>query len=260
MSPEIDDLVAKAEVLRSLHRGPGALVLPNAWDVASARLVTAAGFPAIATPSGAIAQSLGYDDNDSMPIDDAFGVVARIAAAIDVPVTADVEAGYGLSPRDLVGELLRAGAVGYNLEDTDHHGAGPLVEADAQAERLAELKIEARAKGVDLVLNARVDVFRYAEVNARSIEEALRRAHLYIDAGADCIFPIRLADETVIRNFVAALPVPINILLRPDTPPISRLIELGVARISLGGGLFRTAYTAARDELRNLSHQVLDPS
>src|SRR5207244_2276077 len=119
-----------------------------------------------------------------------------------------------------------------------------------------QLKREALANSVDLVVNARVDVFRTAEVNPQSVEEALRRARLYIEAGADCIFPIRLGDEKVIAELVAALPVPINILLRPDTPSISRLIELGVTRISLGGGLFRTAYAAARDALTDLRNQV----
>ena len=256
MTPDIHDLAAKAAVLRNLHQGPDVLLLPNAWDVASARLVTLAGFPAVATPSGAISQALGHDDNDSMPVEDAFGVIARIAAGVDVPVTADVEAGYGLSARELVEHLLRSGAAGFNLEDTEHHGPGPLVDAAAHAERLAQLKREALANSVDLVVNARVDVFRTAEVNPQSVEEALRRARLYIEAGADCIFPIRLGDEKVIAELVAALPVPINILLRPDTPSISRLIELGVTRISLGGGLFRTAYAAARDALTDLRNQV----
>ena len=140
---DIDGLAIKAAVLRDLHHGPDALVLPNAWDVASARLVTAAGFPAVATASGAISQTLGHDDNNSMPVTDAFGVIARIAAGVDVPVTGDVEAGYGLSARELVDRLLRAGAAGFNLEDTDHHGPGPLVDAAAHAERLAQLKHEA---------------------------------------------------------------------------------------------------------------------
>jgi 2-methylisocitrate lyase-like PEP mutase family enzyme len=127
-----------------------------------------------------------------------------------------------------------------------------LIDAAVQAERLTELTSEARSAGVNLVLNARVDVFRHSDVSARSIEEARRRAHLYGEAGADCIFPIRLGNEEAIKELVAALSVPVNVLLRPDTPAVDRLIELGVRRISLGGGLFRTAYRAAQHALEDL--------
>ncbi len=154
----VDALAEQAGTLRRLHTGPLPLVLPNAWDVASARLVMKAGFPVVATSSGAIAATLGYEDNDSMPVDEAFGVVARIARSVSVPVTADVEAGYRLSPTDLVERLLDAGAVGCNLEDTDHHGGAGLVDADENAERLRAVRQAASEAGVDIVLNARVDV------------------------------------------------------------------------------------------------------
>lgn len=129
MTTQHTALGERATALRGLHAGPRPLVLPNAWHVASARLVVKAGFPVVATSSGAVGASLGYEDTDSMPTDEAFGVVARIARSVPVPVTADLEAGYGLSPAELVRRLFDAGAVGCNLEDTDHHGGGGLVDA-----------------------------------------------------------------------------------------------------------------------------------
>jgi 2-methylisocitrate lyase-like PEP mutase family enzyme len=248
-----DELAAKAETLRRLHHGTRPLVLPNAWDVASARLVEGAGFPVVATSSAAIARTLGYEDDDSMPVDDAFAAVRRIAAAVAVPVTADLEAGYRLSPDELADRLVDAGAVGCNLEDTEHHGGGGLVAAEEQAIRLAEVKRAGRERGVDLVLNARVDVFRGTDsADPELVAEGVRRARFYGDAGADCVYPIRLADETGIAEFVRAASTPVNVLFRPGTPPISRLAELGVARVSLASGLFRTAYAAARDALAEM--------
>ena len=149
---DVSALAERADALRRLHTGPRPLVLPNAWDVASARLVAKAGFPVVATSSGAIAATLGYEDNDSMPVDEAFGVIARITRSVSVPVTADVEAGYGLSPEDLVERLLDAGAVGCNLEDTDHHRAAGLVDAGEHAERLRAVRRVAAQAGVEIVL------------------------------------------------------------------------------------------------------------
>jgi len=188
-------LAEQADTLRRLHTGPRPLVLPNAWDAASARLVAKAGFPVVATSSGAIAATLGYEDNDSMPVDEAFGVIARITRSVSVPVTADVEAGYRLSPKDLVERLMDARAVGCNLEDTDHHRGAGLVDAAENAERLRAVRQAASQAGVDIVLNARVDVLRLEGDRRELFEEAVRRARLYLRAGADCVFPIRLADR-----------------------------------------------------------------
>jgi 2-methylisocitrate lyase-like PEP mutase family enzyme len=155
MTTQYTALAERATALRALHSGQRPLVLPNAWDVASARLVVKAGFPVVATSSGAIAATLGHQDDDSMPIGEAFGVVARIARNVPVPVTADLEAGYGVPPAELVNRLLDAGAVGCNLEDTDHHGGGGLIDADAHVERLGAIRQAANDAGVDIVLNAR---------------------------------------------------------------------------------------------------------
>jgi 2-methylisocitrate lyase-like PEP mutase family enzyme len=252
---DADDLAAKAELLRRLHDGPEMLVLPNAWDAASARAIEAAGFPAVATSSGAIASSLGFADSDSMPVEEAFTAVRRIADAVSVPVTADLEAGYQLEPTELVARMLEAGAVGCNLEDTDHHGGPGLVPPSRHAELVAAVKRAARERGVDIVLNARVDVFRSEAARARpdeALPEALERGRRYVDAGADCVFPIRLADEEVIGALVAGVGAPLNVLAAPPAPPLARLAELGVARVTFGSGQFRAAQTALAASLEAL--------
>ena len=208
-------------------------MLANAWDAASARLVQELDFPAVATTSGGVALALGYEDGERMPADEAFGAVRRISAAVTVPLTADMEAGYGLAPDELVRRLLDAGAVGLNFEDTDHRGGG-LVDAGAQADRIAALK----AAG-DVVVNARVDAREDA------LDDGLARARRYREAGADCVYPIFVAGEDALRAFVDAAGV-INVYMRPATPPLDRLREIGVRRISIGGSLMRAVMKDAR--------------
>jgi 2-methylisocitrate lyase-like PEP mutase family enzyme len=231
----------RADALRRLHARPRPLILPNAWDVASARLVVKAGFPVVATSSGAVAATLGYEDDDSMPVDEAFGVIARIARSVPVPVTADIEAGYGLSPEDLVARLLEAGAVGCNLEDTDHHGGGGLVDAGEHAERLHTVRHAATRAGVGVVLNARIDVLRLEGDRRELFEEVVRRARLYLEAGADCVFPIRLADDELIGELVRRVEGPVDIVAA-GAPPLARLAELGIARVSFAGTLMNRLY------------------
>jgi len=253
--PDVDGLAERADALRRLHAGPRPLVLPNAWDVASARLVVKAGFPVVATSSGAIAATLGYEDNDSMPVDAAFAVIARIARSVPVPVTADVEGGYRLSPEDLVEQLLHAGAVGCNLEDTDHHGGVGLVDADVNAERLRAVRQAATEAGVDIVLNARIDVLRLEGDRRELFEEAVRRARLYRRAGADGVFPIRLADDELIGEFVRRVEGPVNIV-GAGAPPLARLAELGVARVSFAGFLMNQLYGAHEARLSEIAAEA----
>ena len=244
------DLAAAATRLRALHRPGDPLVLPNAWDARSARLVVAAGFPVVATSSAAVAEALGFGDGDSMPPDEAFAAVARIAAAVPVPVTADLEAGYQLSPDEFVRRLLDAGAVGCNLEDSDHHGGGVLVPADEQARRLSAVRAAASAAGVDIVINARIDAFirQVGDLDA-VVAETVRRARLYVEAGADCVFPIHLADEDAIAAVVRDVGAPVNVTARRGAPTIGRLAELGVARVSFGSGMATAAYGALEEAL-----------
>ena len=224
----------RADQLRTLHEGPEVLVLLNAWDVASARLVERAGFEAVATTSSAVAATYGYPDGQAMPVDDMFAVVARIAAGVELPVTADMEAGFGLAPAELARRLVDTGAVGLNYEDTDHEAdRRSLVEPAMHAERVAALKA---AAGDALVVNARVDTYL---VGSKDFDDAVTRAAAYRAAGADSIFVPGVGDDETIGRLVEAIDAPLNVLARAETPPIPRLQELGVRRLSVGGGALR---------------------
>lgn len=238
--------MADAAALRALHVPGSPLVLANAWDASSAVAVAAAGFPAVATSSAAVALSLGSGDHEQMGADVAFDAVARIVGAVDLPVTADIESGYGLSPVEVAARLVRAGAVGCNLEDSDHGSPGSLVDVDAQSERIAAVRA---AAGDGIVINARVDTFVRRLPDA--LGEAIARGRRYLDAGADCVYPIVAGDEGDIEAMVDALGV-VNIMLRPGAPSTARLAELGVARISVGSGLFRVMTKQVEAVLRAL--------
>lgn len=252
---DVSGLAEKANTLRRLLTDLRPLVLPNAWNVASAHSVVATGFPVVATSSGAIAATLGYEDNDTMPVDEAFGAIARIARSASVPVTADLEAGYGLSPEDLVDRLLDAGAVGCNLEDTDHHSPASLLPADENAERLSAVRHAATEMGVEIVLNARVDVLRLEGDQGELYEEAVRRGRIYRQAGADCVFPIRLADDKLIGEYVRRVDCPVNIVAA-GAPPLARLAQLGVARISFAAFLMRQIYDTHQAKLSAIAAEV----
>jgi 2-methylisocitrate lyase-like PEP mutase family enzyme len=186
-----------------------------------------------------LAQSLGYEDGGHLPAEEAFAALARIVAAVDVAVTADCEAGYGLEPDAFVAGLLGAGAVGCNLEDTDH-ATGALRDPGEQAAFLAAVKEAGRNAGVDIVLNARVDV----HVRGGTLEDGLVRARAYREAGADCVYPIFCHEEEGIAAYVEAVEI-VNVAVHPSAPTIARMGELGVARASFGGGLFHVAMKAA---------------
>ncbi|MHB1536505.1 MAG: isocitrate lyase/PEP mutase family protein [Acidimicrobiales bacterium] len=233
-----------ADDLRARHFSGRPLLLANAWDAASARAVAEAGYPVIATSSAAIGASLGVGDSEQMTPDMAFAAVKRIAGAVELPVTADLEAGYGLSAVELVDRLLDAGAVGCNLEDSDHHGPAVFVDMDRQADYIAEICAAGRRAGVDVVVNARADVYLRDEVPPEDrMAETLRRGHRYLSAGATCVYPIGVTDPAEISTLVAQMGGPVNIWLRPDGPPLAELHRIGVARISLAAGLQRHTTT-----------------
>lgn len=247
-------LAAKAATLLAAHKGLTPLVLANIWDVASARIVEEAGFLAIATSSRAIAGVFGMQDDDSSDPDVIFGIVARIANSVACPVTADLEAGYGLVPEELVDRIVAAGVAGCNLEDTDHHGSSELVDAEKQAAWLAEVRESADARGVHIVINARIDTFiRDVGDKQEQLYEAIRRGRLYFRAGADCVFPIGLDDRDDIAEFTAALSGPVNVLRRRDGPSIGELTTLGVKRISVGSQLFQLIGEQLRDAVRQFA-------
>jgi 2-methylisocitrate lyase-like PEP mutase family enzyme len=242
---DIEQVAAKAQTFHGQHAGPGMLVLVNAWDAASAQHFEAAGFASMATTSGGVASALGYADHEGAPVDEMLGAAARIIRAVSVPVTVDFEAGYGLSPAEIARRLIDIGAVGLNLEDTDHHGTLGMVPADVQAEHLAAVKAEARALGVDLFLNARVDVFIRGEGSMDSqLAEGLRRARIYREAGADCIYPIGLSDLTAIRALVDAVQV-INVTVRRGGPvSLAAAAHAGVRRVTYATSIFRETMNA----------------
>ncbi len=242
--PNLQNQVAQANAFRAMHRGK-ILVLPNAWDVVSARIIEGAGFGAIATTSAGIAFSLGYPDGQKISREEMLLAVTRIAAGVQVPVTADVEAGYGNRPEDAgqtARRVIEAGAVGMNLEDTTNDSQRTLADLSLQLEKIGAVQEAGRALGVPIVLNARTDVY-LLEVGAAENRygEALRRLTAFRDAGADCLFVPGLRDAETIRRLVAELKHPVNILAVPGSPSIPELEKFGVARVSLGSGTMRAA-------------------
>jgi 2-methylisocitrate lyase-like PEP mutase family enzyme len=256
-----DTMRRRAQAFLDLHHGQEPLLLPNAWDVVSARLFQHAGFSAVATTSAGIAWSLGYPDGEHIPREEMLAVVARIAHALDVPVTADLEAGYGPAPED-VAETVRgaiaAGAVGMNLEDSRSgdgaSAASPLLDTAAQIERVAAARATADAAGISFVVNARTDVFlRRVGAPEERVRLAAERANAYRAAGADVLFVPGVADAATIGQLVREIAGPLNILATAGVPDLAELARLGVARVSVGGGPYRTALaTVARSaaELR----------
>jgi 2-methylisocitrate lyase-like PEP mutase family enzyme len=230
-----------ADDFRRLH-AEGVLVLPNAWDAASARLVERAGAAAVGTTSGAVAWSLGVPDGDRLPLELLAGAVERIAAAVALPVTADVESG-GSDVAATVRAVLAAGAVGINLED----GGGPV---ELHRDRVAAAR---EAGGRELFVNARTDLYLFGigEPEGR-LAETIARAGVYAEAGADGIFVPGLTDPAVLRTLVAEIPLPVNVLAGPGAPAVDELAAIGVRRVSVGTGLAEVAYAAADRAAREL--------
>lgn len=245
MTTAADGLESRCDLLRSLHRPGFPVVLPNAWDAATAKAVAAAGFPAVATTSAGVAAALGYEDHQEAPAGEMLAAAARITRSVDVPVTVDAEAGYGMTAAELVAALKGMGVAGCNLEDTNH-AARTLRDPAQQAAWLRDVRQAASGQGYRLVINARIDVFLRSAVPGSGgpaqdelMPEALRRAQAYLDAGADCVFPIGLWEPGTLAAFVSACPGPVNVLRFPPAPSLVKLAELGVARVSYGGLLHR---------------------
>jgi 2-methylisocitrate lyase-like PEP mutase family enzyme len=255
-SPELD---ARCQLLRSLHVPGEPLLLPNAWDAATAKAVEAAGFPVVATTSGGVAEALGYEDHEGAPAEEMLAAAARIGNAVTIPITVDAEAGYGMEPAELVAALQGIGAAGCNLEDADHSN-GSLREPSEQAAWLGRVRSAARADDYDLVINARIDVFLAALTSGSEtrqeelVDDALERANAYLDAGVDCVFPILLHEAEAIRTFTSEAGGPVNITALPQAPSVAELAKLNVARISYGLLLYRSqmeSFGAALASLRS---------
>lgn len=237
----------KAELFRDLHVKGDPLILFNAWDAGSAKAVAEAGAKAIATGSWSVAAAQGYSDGEAMPLDLALANIARIADAVDLPVTIDFERGYAEAPEEIAGNVraaAEAGAIGCNLEDG--LASGGLSPADEQAARIAAI----HAAVPDFFVNARTDLFLHSTPEAHEglVEEALARGAAYAQAGASGLFVPGLADEGLIERVCRESDLPVNIMIWPGrTPPLRRLAELGVARISHAGGPWRVAMAALKE-------------
>lgn len=248
----------RAVQFRHMHQGPHPLILPNAWDAASAAILEQAGFRAIATTSSGVAASLGFPDGQRISREMLVEVVARMTRIVDCPLSIDLESGYGDTLAEVletVNEIIAAGAVGINIEDSTKHGGQSLVDISYQVALLKAIRELASSMDIPLVINARTDVYLLPTGDPASrFQEAVQRANAYREAGADCFFPIGLSDAQTIANLVQAINGPINILVSHATPSIPELARLGVARISFGSGLMR----AALGYLRRVAHELLE--
>lgn len=249
------DLVGKCRRLKALHVPGRPLVLPNVWDAGSAKLVAAEGFQALATTSAGIAFGFGYPDGEAMPRDEMLAANRRIAAAVDVPVSADVEACYGREPEAvgaMVGALIAAGIAGANIQDySPRYGSG-LFAFDLSVARIAAARRAADAAGVPFVVNARTDVYIRAQSGDAAVDfaEAVRRLAAYRAAGADCLFAPFAPDAATVGRLVRALDGPLN-MLQPRIP-VAEMAALGVARVSFGALVARTALGAVRAAAREI--------
>ena len=246
----LDTQRAKAEAFRAMHDRSKILVLPNAWDPMSARVIEEAGARAIATTSAGVAFSVGYPDGEAMPRDEMIAAISRIARVVTVPVSADIESGFARDAREVaetVRRVIDAGAVGINLEDAIHGGPPALYDLETAIARVRAAREAANSAGVPIVINARTDVYLLSigEPDAR-FDHAVRRANAYRKAGADCLFVPRVGRPADIERVVAALDGPLNLLAFPGIPTVTELERLGVARLSVGTWPTLAAMSTAR--------------
>ena len=246
----LDTQRAKAEAFRAMHDRSKILVLPNAWDPMSARVIEEAGARAIATTSAGVAFSVGYPDGEAMPRDEMVAAIARIARVVTVPVSADIESGFAHDAREVaetVRRVIEAGAVGINLEDAIHGGPPALYDLETAVDRVRAAREAANSAGVPIVINARTDVYLLSigEPDAR-FDHAVRRANAYRKAGADCLFVPRIGRPADIERIVGALEGPLNLLAFPGIPTVTELERLGVARLSVGTWPTLAAMSTAR--------------
>ncbi|HEX4726135.1 MAG TPA: isocitrate lyase/phosphoenolpyruvate mutase family protein [Pseudonocardiaceae bacterium] len=248
--------LAKARAFHALHGNGSVLALANAWDVASARLVEQAGGTAVATTSAGVAWSLGAADGDRLARDRVLDLIARVVAAVDVPVTADIESGFGVDVAgvaETIRGVLAAGAVGVNVEDAGNRADTPLRPVDEQAARIAAARAVADNAGIPLFVNARIDTY-LRQVGERSdrISITVERATAYLAAGANGIFVPGVVDPATISELVAGIAAPLNILAGPGAPSVVELAAIGVARVSLGSGIAQAAYGVVHRATREL--------
>jgi 2-methylisocitrate lyase-like PEP mutase family enzyme len=248
----------KAESFRAMHRRGRILLLPNAWDVPSARIFENMGFEAVATTSAGVSVSLGYPDGEKVPKDEMLHVLRKICSRVQLPVSADIESGFGRTKEefiDTVRGVIEAGAVGVNVEDVADFDAKTLLPVQVQVERIRAAKRYAEDSGVPIVINARTDAIRFnVEGEQKSFEEAVRRCRLYLEAGADCVYPMGLTTAEAVSSFVKEVQAPVNIMARRGAPKVRELEKMGVARLSLGPG----PIYASMGLLKKISKELLE--
>ena len=246
----------RAQAFAAMHEGDDILVLPNAWDAISACVLVDAGFSAVATTSGGCAFALGYCDGEKIPLRDMAGAVRNITNAVPVPVSADMEAGYGPAPEDVAEttrQTLAAGAVGINIEDSDKRNPGHLLDFEVSVERIRAARAVADAAGIPMVVNARTDGFHQGN-DDEIFAETVRRANAYLEAGAGCAFVPFVSDGALIGRLAASIDGPMNVLAGPNTPAVPMLHEMGVKRVTVGSNFTKAAMTLVRraaEELRD---------
>ena len=242
-------VVTRAERLRQLHAGHRPLVLPTVWDVWSARVAVDSGFAALTIGSHPLANARGASDQEGQTFDEVITAVRPIIAAVEVPVSVDLEAGYGQEPADLIAGLVDAGGVGLNLEDTVHSEGGRLRTTQEHADYIGSLRAAADDTGVGVFLNGRTDLFMQAEDANEVLDEAIERLRALVDAGADSVYPVRIQDDDgLIRAVVEAVDVPVNTTAHPVKHDLERFRRLGVGRITFGP-LLQAALTDATQDM-----------
>lgn len=248
----------KAKTFHRLHQQPSTFVLPNAWDVISAKMFEDCGFKAIGTTSAGIAASLGYLDGQSIPLNKMVETIENIAKSVNVPVSADIEAGYGQTVEEVletVKAVAAAGAIGINLEDGTGDPNRPIFDMSSQVEKIAAIKELSESRNMPLFINARTDLYwlNIGDSSTR-LQEAIKRARAYQDAGADCIFIPGLTDRKIIKKIREEISCPINLLVDPEMPSLSVLSEIGIERLSCGSVPFRATLTY----LRTISEEIVN--
>ena len=253
----LTSLRAKAEAFKSLHQKQDLFILPNAWDAASARVFEKAGFSAIGTTSAGIAASLGYQDGQEIPVQEMMDAIKRIVSAVNLPVTADIEAGYSQEIEkvlEVVREVMDLGVVGINIEDSTGIKENPIFDIPSQVAKIRAIRDMVTSAEKTLLINARIDLFYLGLYDIqRATEETLKRAQAYLNAGADCIFIFGVTDKKILTQLVKAIPAPVNLLAGPGMPPVVELKLMGVRRLSLGSGAMR----ATLGTLEQISTELL---
>jgi len=242
---------AKAKIFRDLHHNGKLLVLPNIWEPLGAALIENLGFPAIATASASIAFTNGYDDGENISFNDLIKLLEKITAAVDIPVTADIESGYANTETELaknIERLIQSGIVGINIEDYNKK-EDTFFDVERQCERIRLIRNISADNGVPLFINARTDVYSKAQhlTDKEKFEEAVKRGRAYMQAGADCFFPLSIKNREDIQQLITELHCPVNIIAVPGLPDLQTLQDLGVARVSLGPSLLKIAIRAMKE-------------